>query len=133
MGGGYRLYPLLVVLGSAVLLQSSRADTDFDQHQRGKYLTAAGDCYGCHTPAGGKPFQGGRAIETPFGTIYSANITPDRTTGIGAWSDQDFYRAMHEGISIDGSRLYPAFPYPYYTHVTRDDVAAIRAYLNTLE
>jgi mono/diheme cytochrome c family protein len=81
----------------------------------------------------GRPFAGGRGIETPFGVIYSPNITPDRQTGIGAWTDEQFYRALHEGVEADGSRLYPAFPYPYYTRVTRDDVQTIRAYLNTLE
>ena len=86
----------------------------------------------CHTRENGKPFAGSRPIETPFGTIYSPNITPDRDTGIGAWSDDDFYRAMHAGIGPDGKRLYPAFPYPYFTKMTRDDVLAIRAYLNTL-
>jgi mono/diheme cytochrome c family protein len=129
----FRRCSLFALFSLIALLTSSRADTDFDQIQRGKYLTAAGDCVACHTPKGGKPFQGGRAIETPFGFIYSANITPDRQTGIGAWSDDDFYRALHEGKAADGSRLYPAFPYPYYTHVTRDDVQAIRAYLNTIE
>jgi mono/diheme cytochrome c family protein len=106
---------------------------NFDQIARGKYLAAAGDCYACHTPSGGKPFQGGRPIGTPFGVIYSANITPDRQTGIGAWSDDEFYRAVHEGIAADGSRLYPAFPYPYYTRATRQDVDAIRAYLKTID
>jgi mono/diheme cytochrome c family protein len=129
---GYR-WPFALIALLAALVGGARADTDFDRIQRGKYLTAAGDCYACHTPSGGKPFQGGRPIETPFGVIYSANITPDRETGIGAWSDDDFYRAMHEGIAADGSRLYPAFPYPYYAHVRREDVDAIRAYLNTLE
>ena len=82
---------------------------------------------------GGKPFAGGRPLATPFGVIHSPNITPHRQTGIGAWSDDEFYRAMHEGISRDGRRLYPAFPYPHFTHVARRDVDAIRAYLATLE
>jgi len=123
----------VAIAAAIVLCLPARADTDFDRIQRGKYLTDAGDCYACHTAQGGKPFAGGRPIDTPFGTIYSANISPDRQTGIGAWSDDDFYRAMHEGVSIDGSRLYPAFPYPYYAHVKREDVNAIRAYLRTLE
>src|SRR5437868_5933724 len=124
---------IVIALSTLFAFGPTRADVKFDVLERGRYLTAAGDCYACHTPAGGKPFQGGRPIETPFGTIYSANITPDRQTGIGAWSDDDFYRAVHEGISIDGSRLYPAFPYPYFTHVRREDVDAIRAYLKTIE
>jgi mono/diheme cytochrome c family protein len=107
-------------------------DMSFGQIERGRYLTDAGDCVSCHTADGGKPYAGARAIETPFGKIYSPNITPDRETGIGAWSDDEFYHAMHDGIGPDGARLYPAFPYPYFTKLTRDDVNAIRAYLNTL-
>jgi mono/diheme cytochrome c family protein len=128
-------WPCGLIVIAATLFASAGicADIKFDVIERGRYLVAAGDCYACHTPQGGKPFQGGRAIETPFGVIYSANITPDRQTGIGTWSDNDFYRAVHEGISIDGSRLYPAFPYPYYTRVKREDVDAIRAYLQTVE
>jgi len=99
---------------------------------RGRYLVRAGDCQACHTAAGGKPFAGGRAVPTPFGTIYSTNITPDPDTGIGDWSDADFYRAMHAGIRRDGKHLYPAFPYPWFTKLDVDDVRAIRAYLATL-
>ncbi|HEX3859987.1 MAG TPA: cytochrome c [Pseudolabrys sp.] len=126
---------MVVLAASAVLpLVSARAaDTSFAQIERGRNLVNAGDCVACHTPDKGKPFAGGRAIETPFGTIYSANITPDQDTGIGAWSEDDFYRAMHEGRRPDGSRLYPAFPYPYFTKLTRDDVTAIHAYLKTLQ
>ncbi len=105
----------------------------FSQVQRGKALVDAGDCLPCHTKDEGKPFAGGRAIETPFGTIYSPNITPDLGTGIGAWSDEAFYQALHNGIGPDGTRLYPAFPYPYFTKMPRDDVMALRAYLNTLQ
>jgi mono/diheme cytochrome c family protein len=104
----------------------------FAQIERGRYLVDAGDCVACHTADKAKPFAGGRAIETPFGIIYSPNLTPERDTGIGAWSDEDFYRAMHFGIAPDGQRLYPAFPYPYFTKLTRDDVMAIRMYLKTL-
>jgi mono/diheme cytochrome c family protein len=104
----------------------------FAEVERGRYLTAAGDCQACHTAKDGTPFAGGRPIETPFGVIYSPNITPDRDTGIGAWSDDQFYRALHEGIAADGDYLYPAFPYPWYTKVTREDADAIRAFLDTL-
>ena len=125
------------VLVAAVTLLSSdigRAEQLlFGQVERGKYLVEAGDCQGCHTNQGGRPFAGDRPIQTPFGAIYSPNITPDRETGIGAWTDDQFYRALHEGIADDGSRLYPAFPYPWYTKVTRDDALAIRAYLNSLD
>ncbi|TFW10360.1 cytochrome c [Oxalobacteraceae bacterium OM1] len=113
-------------------LSSALADTAFSRIERGRYLVAAGDCAACHTADGGKPFAGGRAIPTPFGKIYSTNITPDKATGIGSWSDQDFYRAMHEGIRRDGDHLYPAFPYPWFTKLTPDDVGAIKTYLNTL-
>jgi mono/diheme cytochrome c family protein len=99
---------------------------------RGRNLVRAGDCAACHTVDGGHPFAGGRAVPTPFGTIYSTNITPDLQTGIGTWSADDFYRAMHEGIARDGHRLYPAFPYPWYTNVTRADSDAIKAYLDTV-
>jgi mono/diheme cytochrome c family protein len=103
------------------------------QVERGHYLVQAGDCASCHTKAGGQPFAGGRAVPTPFGAIYSVNITPDNDTGIGQWTEQDFYKAMHTGISQDGSHLYPAFPYPWFTKITRADVDAIRAYLATLK
>lgn len=101
--------------------------------QRGLYLARAGDCVSCHTAENGKPFAGGFPVPTPFGTIYSTNITPDTDTGIGKWSDKDFYRAMHEGIRRDGKRLYPAFPYPWFTKMTKEDVIAIKRYLDTLE
>jgi mono/diheme cytochrome c family protein len=96
---------------------------------RGEYLTRAADCVACHTAPGGKPFAGGRAFRLPFGTLYSSNITPDKRTGIGDWSDDDFVRALHEGISRDGKHLYPVFPYPSYTLMTRNDVLAIKTYL----
>jgi mono/diheme cytochrome c family protein len=100
--------------------------------KRGEYLARAGDCMTCHTADKGRPFAGGVAMQTPFGTIYTPNITPDADTGIGQWSDADFLRAMHEGIGKAGERLYPAFPYPSYTKVADRDVLAIRAYLNTV-
>ena len=99
---------------------------------RGKYLTQAADCEVCHTREGGEPFAGGRAFATPFGVLYSPTITADRETGIGAWTDADFLRAVHKGIARDGERLYPAFPYDSYTLIADDDVRAIRAYLFSL-
>src|SRR5215470_4696383 len=99
---------------------------------RGRYLTEAADCEVCHTREGGQPFAGGLAFETPFGVLYSPNITADRETGIGAWSDADFLRAVHEGIARDGERLYPAFPYESYTLLADEDVLAIKAYLFSL-
>jgi mono/diheme cytochrome c family protein len=99
---------------------------------RGRYLTQAADCQVCHTREGGPPFGGGRVFKTPFGMLYSPNLTPDRETGIGAWSDTDFLRAVHEGIAKDGQRLYPAFPYESYTLLADEDVLAIKAYLFSL-
>lgn len=99
---------------------------------RGEYLTRAADCAACHTAPGGKPFSGGLAFKLPFGTIYSTNITADRETGIGTWSDDDVVRAFHQGIAKDGTHLYPAFPYTSYTALSRDDAVAIKAYLFSL-
>lgn len=100
---------------------------------RGAYLVRAGNCMACHTERGGAPFAGGRAIETPFGTAYASNITPDRQTGIGDWSADHFWRALHHGRSRDGRLLYPAFPYPNYTLVTRSDADAMFDYLRTVK
>jgi mono/diheme cytochrome c family protein len=99
---------------------------------KGEYLTKAADCAACHTAPGGQPFAGGRAFKLPFGTIYSSNITPDRETGIGQWSDAEFVRALHSGIGKNGEDLYPAFPYTAYALLSTDDVLAIRAYLSTV-
>lgn len=99
---------------------------------RGEYLVRAGNCMACHTARGGAPFAGGRAIETPFGTAYASNITPDRATGIGEWSADHFWRALHNGRSRDGRLLYPAFPYPNYTRVTRADADAMFDYLRSV-
>lgn len=99
---------------------------------RGAYLARAGNCAGCHTARGGAAYAGGRGIATPFGTVYSSNLTPDEKTGIGSWSPAHFWRAMHNGRSRDGRLLYPAFPYPNYTQMTRDDANALFAYLGSL-
>jgi mono/diheme cytochrome c family protein len=99
---------------------------------QGRYLALAGNCAGCHTARGGAVYAGGRAIETPFGSVYASNITPDIETGIGNWSADDFWRALHNGKSKNGMPLYPAFPYPNYTRVTRADADALFAYLRTL-
>ncbi|MEJ8846198.1 cytochrome c [Variovorax rhizosphaerae] len=99
------------------------------QVERGRYLALAGNCAGCHTTRGGEPYAGGVAIDTPFGTVFSSNLTPDKTNGIGDWSAAHFWRAMHNGRSKDGRLLYPAFPYPNFTKVTREDSDAIYAYL----
>ncbi|MGH6627449.1 MAG: c-type cytochrome [Burkholderiaceae bacterium] len=99
---------------------------------RGAYLARAGNCMTCHTTRGGTPYAGGYGIATPFGTVYASNLTPDNETGIGSWSPAHFWRALHNGRSKDGRLLYPAFPYPDYTQVTRADSDAIYAYLRSL-
>jgi mono/diheme cytochrome c family protein len=101
--------------------------------ERGQYLTRAADCAACHTKDGGEPFAGGRPFVLPFGTLYSTNITPDKQTGIGEYSDADFLRAVHNGIGRDGTRLYPAMPYASYTYMTDADALAIKAYLFSLQ
>ncbi|NLD69285.1 MAG: c-type cytochrome [Limnobacter sp.] len=100
--------------------------------RRGAYLALAGNCAGCHTAPDGTGYAGGRGIETPFGVIFASNLTPDPDTGIGDWSADEFWRAMHNGRSKDGRLLYPAFPYPNYTQVTREDSDAIYAFLQSL-
>jgi mono/diheme cytochrome c family protein len=109
-----------------------KAEPTADDIARGKALTVAGDCASCHTADPAKPFAGGKRIDTPFGRIYSPNLTPDRDTGIGGWSEDDFYGALRFGVARNGSRYYPAFPYPNFTKLTRQDISAIRAYLGTL-
>jgi mono/diheme cytochrome c family protein len=124
----------LTVAATVPVIAAQPDPQDFTQIEKGRYLATAADCSGCHTkPGSNKPFAGGRSIETPFGGILTPNITPDRQTGIGAWSDDEFDAALRKGIRPDGSRLYPAMPYPAYTKLSHDDVLAIRAYLNTVE
>jgi mono/diheme cytochrome c family protein len=100
-----------------------------DPVKRGEYLTRAADCMVCHTTPGGAPYAGGLEIRLPFGSIYTTNITPDKDTGIGKYSDADFLNAVQRGIRPDGTRLYPAMPYPSYTYMTDADALAIKAYL----
>jgi mono/diheme cytochrome c family protein len=100
--------------------------------ERGAYLARAADCMACHTTQGGKPYAGGLGFRLPFGTLYSTNITPDKETGIGNYSDQDFLNAVHRGIREDGARLYPAMPFASYTYMTDADALAIKAYLFSL-
>jgi mono/diheme cytochrome c family protein len=101
------------------------------QLRRGQYLVAAGDCMSCHLREGGEPLAGGLGLKTPFGVIYTPNITSDKDTGIGAWTSDQFYQAMHGGIDDEGKNLYPAFPYPWFTLVSREDDDAILAFLKT--
>ena len=123
---------IALALCSAFKFGPARAEPSPDTIAKGKALTEAGDCASCHTADPSKPFAGGKRIETPFGGIYSANLTPDTNTGIGRWTDETFVRAMRYGETPYGSLYYPAFPYPHFTKMTRDDVLAIRAYLGSL-
>jgi mono/diheme cytochrome c family protein len=120
------------LLCGASALCGAQAEPSAETIAHGKALTEAADCASCHTADPTKPFAGAKRIDTPFGAIYSPNLTPDRDTGIGNWSDEEFRRALRYGVRRDGSRYYPAFPYPSFTKMTRDDVLAIRAYLATL-
>ena len=113
-------------------LASPSAQAQRDDVKRGEYLARAGDCIACHTAPEGHIFAGGRAMPTPFGTLYSSNITPDRETGIGKWSADDFYTTMHKGRFPDGGLIYPAMPFASYTKVARDDSDAIFAYLKSI-
>ena len=139
----------VLVLAAAVIYLNIRGESDVagkaslssvntapvgqaSQIERGRYLAQVGNCAGCHTNTGGAPYAGGRALPTPFGTVYSDNLTPDPATGIGDWSPAQFWRAMHHGRARDGRLLNPVFPYASYTHVTRDDSDAIYAFLRSL-
>ncbi|HEY5237183.1 MAG TPA: cytochrome c [Rhizomicrobium sp.] len=123
----------LATLAAPTLTQAQQgAPPPSELGVRGKYLAILGDCASCHTSKDGAAYAGGRGLNSGFGIIYSANITPDRETGIGNWSADQFYRAMHKGIAANDSHLYPAFPYPYFTHMTRVDDDAIYAYLRTI-
>ena len=121
----------LALMAPAVLAQ----ELVLSQVERGRYLTTAANCTGCHTDHAnnGPPFGGGYELETPFGIIVSPNITFDQATGIGDWSRDDFWRALHEGVRKDGAQLYPAMPYVYFTRMPREDVDAIYDYLSTIE
>jgi len=118
------------ILLAAFLVLPAHAE---DAVSRGRYLAILGDCAGCHTAAHGPAFAGGLPFHAQFGTVYSTNITPDKTTGIGAWSAEDFYRALHSGIAPGGKHLYPALPYVYFTRITRQDSNDLFAYLKTLK
>ncbi|HWX62526.1 cytochrome c [Bradyrhizobium sp.] len=130
-----RIVRLLWAIAIASVMMPAVAPADSDNYveiARGKALATIGDCVACHTAPGGTPFAGGLALQTPFGAIMTPNITADNTTGIGSWSADDFARALHDGRRPGGTYLYPAFPYPYYSRVTRADTDAIYAYLHSL-
>ena len=124
----------LIAVGASVGPGRGAGPQDFSSIEHGRYLANAADCGSCHTaPGSDHPFSGGRPIETPFGTLVAPNITPDRETGIGDWTDDQFDAAVRHGRARNGARLYPAMPFPYYTRMSRKDVADIRAYLATVE
>jgi mono/diheme cytochrome c family protein len=124
----------LIAVGASAGPGHGAGPQDFTSIEHGRYLANAADCGSCHTvPGSDHPFSGGRPIETPFGTLVSPNITPDRETGIGDWGDDEFDAAVRHGRRRDGARLYPAMPFPYYTRMSRQDVTDIRAYLDTIE
>jgi len=131
------------VIGTFVVLQATTTgqvtttgldfeSVDEDQVERGRYLALAGNCASCHTAAGGQFMAGGLAFETPFGTIYSTNITPDPETGIGSWTGTEFLTSMRRGVRPDGEHLYPAFPYTAFTKITDEDIVALYAYLKSV-
>jgi mono/diheme cytochrome c family protein len=138
LGGLFIVAVMVAALTTWRLLDRDPEPTAPDQRPtpaliaRGEYLTRAADCAACHSPPGRAPFSGGLAFKLPFGVIYSTNITSDRNTGIGTWSDDDVVRALHLGVARGGAHLYPAFPYTSYTRLTRDDAIAIKAYLFSL-
>ncbi len=121
-----------ILCAAAVLIAAAEARAQAPSAERGKYVFDAGGCYGCHTEAGGAPMAGGAALRTPFGAFYAPNITPDPDFGIGKWSDDDFIRALREGVSPRGEHYYPVFPFPAYTKMTTQDMTDLRAYLGTL-
>ena len=109
------------------------AEAQTPQVARGEYLARAGDCISCHTATGGAPFAGGYRLNTPYGYLLAPNITPEPETGIGNWTADDLYRALHQGVNKQGQNLYPAMPYDFYTAVTREDSDAIYAYLRSVK
>lgn len=125
--------PVTSVAAARILTQPI-ADTvpNARQLRRGQYLVRVGDCLSCHLRAGGQPFAGGVGLNTPFGVIYSSNISSSRSTGIGRWTGDQFYHAMHDGVGVHGEKLYPAFPYPWFNRVSRVDDDAILAYLTSM-
>ena len=123
LGGRAAIAPIsATAFGSASVYTASTLE-------RGRQLAAVGNCVGCHTAPGGRPNAGGLAMQTPFGTVYGTNLTPDVETGIGSWSQAAFQRAMRQGISRDGHYLYPAFPYTAFAKTTDDDLTALYAHL----
>lgn len=124
---------LLLIFWPPPSLTLNGVDREAVTVARGEYLVHAGGCSSCHTAEADKPFAGGVALESPFGTFHAPNITPDPVTGIGGWSEEAFVRAFRHGVSPAGSWYYPAFPYTFYTGISDTDLLAIKAYLDSLE
>jgi mono/diheme cytochrome c family protein len=143
MGAARAVRGFLVLLSAGATLGCAQAPPTSDVRPvaardaariaKGAQLAAIGNCRACHTAEGGRPFTGGRPLPTPFGTIYSTNITPDVETGIGGWTEEDFRRALHDGVDRRGRDLYPAFPYDHFTLVSDDDAGALYAFIITRE
>lgn len=125
---GKSLLLAIVLLAPTCLVHAQTAPANAQDIKRGEYLARVGDCVACHTAVGGKPFAGGLALESPIGKIYSTNITPDKKTGIGSYSLEDFDKAVRHGIAKQGHTLYPAMPYTSYAYVKPADVKAMYAY-----
>ena len=117
---------------AAALTANAEAGAQTASVERGKYIFDAAGCYGCHTEAGGAPLAGGVELRTPFGTFYGPNITPDPESGIGKWSNDDFVRALRDGVSPNGDHYFPIFPYPSFTKMTTQDMLDLKAYLGTI-
>jgi len=127
------LQAVLLWFGLGLLAGNAVAQTAADDVvARGAYLARAGDCVSCHTAPGGQPYAGGYKLDTPFGYLLSPNITPDAVTGIGRWTADDFWRALHQGVNQRGQDMYPVMPFDFYTRVTREDSDAIFAYLRSV-
>jgi mono/diheme cytochrome c family protein len=127
-----RLLLAIVLSLSFSGVASSQNGQRFDLIERGHYLSILGDCGGCHTRPGGEPYAGGLTLQTPFGNLVTPNITPDQDTGIGHWTAEEFASALRDGRGHNGTRLYPAMPYPTYTRMSDDDVLALRSYFMTV-
>ncbi|WP_253272981.1 cytochrome c [Halomonas sp. PR-M31] len=112
--------------------ENALPDADHSLASKGFVLAELGNCASCHTANDGQPYAGGRAMPTPFGTIRATNITPDRETGIGTWTEEAFARSMREGIDREGAHLYPAFPYTHFTKASDEDIRALYAFLRSL-
>jgi mono/diheme cytochrome c family protein len=133
VGGGAAVFA--IAWRPAIAATEPAAKQTFDPAlvKRGRELAALGNCNSCHTPRGAKNFAGGLPVPTPFGTVFSSNITPDPETGIGRWPEEAFRRAMRVGVDREGRHLYPTFPYDHFTNVSDDDDRALYAFLMTRE